>query len=87
MTRFVTWLARTSGPYPADAARADLAALRNERLFRLMRDYAAAAVAGGTTDFRVRRQYGQALIELKDKGAVPALVSLLDKPDQASAES
>ncbi len=55
--------------YPADHANADLAALRGARLFPLMREYAAAAIGSGTTDFTVRRQYGQALIELKDFAA------------------
>lgn len=54
-----------SGAYPDAAARQDLKALRNERQFRLMREYAKAAIAAGTTDATVRRQYGQALIELK----------------------
>ena len=55
--------------YPADHANADLAALRGARCSRWMREYAAAAIRSGTTDFTVRRQYGQALIELKDFAA------------------
>ena len=43
--------------------------LRNERQFRLMRDYAAAVIESGTSDFEVRRQYGQVLIELKEVDA------------------
>lgn len=54
------------GPYPADAANRDLKLLRGHRRFGLMADYAAAVLASGTHDFTVRRQFGQALIELKD---------------------
>ena len=53
-------------PYPDDAAKADLKVLRNKRQFRLLREYAEAVIGSGTSDFTVRRQYGQALIELKD---------------------
>ena len=63
--------------YPADHANADLAALRSARLFPLMREYAAAAIGSGTTDFTVRRQYGQALIELKDFDAAVRVLSEL----------
>jgi endonuclease G len=65
----VAHLGRHDEPYPADAARADLKVLRNERQFLLMGNYAAAVIKSGTADFEVRRQYGQALIELKDVDA------------------
>ena len=57
-------LAAQRTPYSTPHARRDLGALRNQRLFALMRQYAEAVIASGTTDFRIRRQYGQALIEL-----------------------
>ena len=51
-------------PYPDTPAQRDLGILRKKRQFTLMREYAAAALRTGTTDFNVRRQYAQALIEL-----------------------
>jgi subtilisin family serine protease len=63
---FARHTARRGSPYPADRAAVDLEGLRAERQFLLMRRYAAAAVGSGTTDFAVRRQLAQALIELKD---------------------
>lgn len=53
-------------PYPHAARHAnrDLDTLRRKRQFTLMRRYAEAALRSGTSDARVRRQYGQALIEL-----------------------
>jgi endonuclease G len=51
-------------PYPPDAANADLAVLRNERQFKLMKRYGEAVLASKTKDEKVRRQYAQALIEL-----------------------
>jgi endonuclease G len=75
----VAALARHPGanahPYPAPHARADLATLRSYRQFSLMRRYAERVLAAGSTDFRVRRQYGQALIELSD---FPAAVRTLE---------
>ena len=52
-------------PYPVGNGRADLQCLREGRLFVLMRRYAEAVIAAGMPDFEVRRQYAQALIELK----------------------
>jgi subtilisin family serine protease len=50
-------------PYAAQHARVDLATLRKKRQFKSMLAYARAVIASGTDDLRVRRQYGQALIE------------------------
>jgi endonuclease G len=76
------------GAYPAAAARKDLKALRSERQFRLMREYAEAVIAVGTiddtgasdgrTDATVRRQYGQALIELKHFDQAIDVLAALD---------
>jgi endonuclease G len=56
---------RASGaPYATQFARRDLAKLRAYRQFSLMRRYAESVLGSGNSDFRVRRQYGQALIEL-----------------------
>jgi subtilisin family serine protease len=52
--------------YGTQHANTDLAALRKKRQFLLMRRYASAVIDSGATDFKVRRQYAQALIELKD---------------------
>ena len=61
-------------PYSVAHARRDLGELRNQRQFALMRRYAEAALESGIADFRVRRQYAQALIELGDfSDAVPVL--------------
>jgi subtilisin family serine protease len=54
------------GPPAPDGARAALKKLRRKRQFLLMRRYAGAAIAKGTRDFEIRRQYSQALIELKE---------------------
>jgi subtilisin family serine protease len=63
---FSDYVKKRSDPYVAQHANADLAALRKKKQFLLMRSYASAALTAGTTDFKVRRQYAQALIELKD---------------------
>jgi subtilisin family serine protease len=63
--RFERHVSRRTAPYPAESAKNDLTLLRAAHQFVLMRRYAAAAIASGTTDFTVRRQYAQALIELK----------------------
>src|SRR3954468_7564135 len=62
--RFERHLPERATPYPAASAGADLACLRAVRQFVQMRRYADAAIASGTTDFKVRRQFAQALIEL-----------------------
>ncbi|MGD9528935.1 MAG: S8 family serine peptidase [Dehalococcoidia bacterium] len=62
---FGAHVARRDGAYPAEYSQRDLKTLRDMRQFVLMRDYAAAAIAWGSKDHTVRRQYGQALIELK----------------------
>lgn len=62
---FTSHVVRRGAAYPAQAAQRDLSTLRNMRQFVLMRDYAAAATACGSEDHTVHRQYGQALIELK----------------------
>jgi endonuclease G len=50
--------------HAAQYANRDLTALRKKRQFVLMRRYAEAAIASGTDNMRVKRQYGQALIEV-----------------------
>ncbi len=75
--------ASTAG-YKAAHAKADLGALRKKRQFRLMQRYGAAAIDAGTTDFQVRRQYAQALIELKDFTKANAVLTALAK-DAAEA--
>jgi len=57
-------LPQRATPYPAASAGADLRCLQAARQFVLMRRYAAAMIASGTTDFEVRRRFAQALIEL-----------------------
>jgi endonuclease G len=57
-------VAARSAPYDSAVAEADLDTLRSKGQFSLMRDYAAAVVQSGSGDFRLRRQLGQALIEL-----------------------
>jgi hypothetical protein len=51
-------------PYPQPDTKRDMDKLRSKRLFTLMRQYAEAALQSGATYHRLRRQYGQALIEL-----------------------
>jgi subtilisin family serine protease len=84
----VATLARylSSGPdaYRAQAANADLSVLRKKRQFLLMRNYASAVIASGTTDFTVRRQYAQALIELKAFGEARKTLSALVKDTTAA---
>ena len=53
-----------STPYDAAATKMDLDALRRKRQFLLIRDYASAVLRLSPDNFRVRRQLGQALIEL-----------------------
>jgi subtilisin family serine protease len=53
-----------STPYDTDATKTDLDALRKKRQFLLIRDYASAVLRLSPDNFRVRRQLGQALIEL-----------------------
>lgn len=75
---------RRTTPYPAGSARTDLGLLRAERQFLLMRRYAAAVVGSGTTDFTVRRQWAQALIELKELDeAVDVLAALIEETTTA----
>ena len=89
----VTHVDRHDGPYPYpdDTAAADLEMLRNERQFRLMRDYAEAVIESGTSDFTVRRQYGQVLIELKEVdaavGVLRALVAATPKGHKENYEA
>jgi endonuclease G len=70
--------------YPSGPANRDLGLLRAKRQFTLMRPYAEAVRASGTDDFKVRRQYGQALIELGAYGA--ALKMLRDIIGDAPAK-
>ncbi len=61
---FSRHMAERSTPYDARATKTDLDALRKKRQFLLIRDYASAVLRLSPDDFRVRRQLGQALIEL-----------------------
>lgn len=74
-------------PYGDQHANVDLAALRKKRQFLLMRRYASAVIASGTTDFKVRRQYAQSLIELKEfDTAVSVLTPLIKETSEAAHE-
>ena len=75
---FTRHAAQRTLPYPTKNAVADLRVLRGERQFLLMRRYAAAAVGSGTTHFTVRRQYAQALIELKELTEAVEVLKPLD---------
>lgn len=84
LSSFSDHIAHRPSPYPAGSARADLKALRRKRQFLLMRRYATAALRSGTEDFQVRRQYAQALIELKDfEPAASVLTRLIDEATAA----
>jgi subtilisin family serine protease len=84
---FSDHLKKRSDPYPASHANADLGVLRKKRQFLLMRSYASAALASGTADFKARRQYAQALIELKDfKQAEDVLLPLIEEATKAKDE-
>jgi subtilisin family serine protease len=81
---FSDHLKKRSDPYAAKHANADLGALRKKRQFLLMRRYASAVLTSGATDFQVRRQYAQALIELKDfKRAEEVLLPLAEEATKA----
>ena len=72
-------------PYGDQHANTDLATLRKKRQFLLMRRYASAVVDSGTIDFKVRRQYAQALIELKDfDAAMSVLTPLIEETTRAA---
>ena len=62
---FVAHVEARDEPYPAKEASDDLKLLRARRQFVLMSRYAEAAIREGSTDHTVRRQFAQALIELK----------------------
>ena len=81
-------LKKRSDPYPTSHANADLSVLRKKRQFLLMRRYASGVLTSGTTDFETRRQYAQALIELKDfKQAEEVLLPMAAaKPNDNEAE-
>ena len=74
-------------PYPAKHAINDLKALRNQRQFKLMRQYGDAVISSGTQDEEVRRQYAQALIEqgVFDK-ALEVLNSIIADPKSRPRE-
>jgi subtilisin family serine protease len=78
LTCLTDHIAHRGYPYPQNHARTDLKALRRKRQFLLMRRYAEAALKSGTQDFQVRRQYAQALIELKNfERAIEVLTGLV----------
>jgi len=77
---FVDHVGVRGEPYPAEAATTDLKVLRARRQFVLMSRYADAAIRAGSSDHTVRRQYGQALIELKQFGkAIDVLQHVADE--------
>jgi subtilisin family serine protease len=79
--RFSDHVKKRSDPYAAKHVNADLDTLKQQRQFLLMRRYASAA---GVTDFKARRLYAQALIELKDsKRAEDVLLSLVEETTKA----
>jgi len=79
--RFSDHVKKRSDPYAATHVNADLDALKQKRQFLLMRKYASAA---GATDFKARRLYAQALIELKDfKRAEDVLLPLVGETSKA----
>ncbi len=74
--------------YPTEDARRDLGVLRDYRHFSMMRRYAAAVLAAGSTDFRVRRQDAQAAIELGDfVSAVSTLEQIVAEAPRTDEES
>lgn len=78
---FADHVKKRSDPYAATHVNADLDALKQKRQFLLMRKYASAA---GATDFKARRLYAQALIELKDfKRAEDVLLPLVEETTKA----
>jgi endonuclease G len=80
-------LAHRQSAYPEHHAFNDLKRLRQEREFGLMRRYAAAVVASGTRQDRVRRMYGQALIETgRYDRALEVLQSIIDEPGSSREE-
>ena len=87
VTAFAAHIAVREHPYPATEAGNDLDGLRRTRQFVLMRDYAKAAIDGGSKDPKVRRQYGQALIELKRFGdAIKELLRVVATTEPAHRE-
>lgn len=84
---FVAHAARRGEPYPAERARKDLTALRQERAFELLCRHAEAAIAGGTQDASVRRLYAQGLIELQRfEQALAVLEAIIGDPHTSTAE-
>jgi subtilisin family serine protease len=74
-------------PYPAQHANTDLAVLRRERQFQLMRRYGLAVIASGTRDEQVRRQYAQSLIEQRAfDQALEVLGSIVGDPNSDQGE-
>jgi subtilisin family serine protease len=74
-------------PYPAEHANTDLAVLRRERQFKLMRRYGDAVLGSGTQDEQVRRQYAQSLIEQRAfDQALEVLGSIVGDPNSAQVE-
>jgi len=73
--------------YPPQHASNDLQGLRQEREFELMRRYAEAVIASGTRQSKVRRLFGQALIETGQYDrALEVLQSIIDEPDTSQGE-
>ena len=66
-----------STSYDAAATKMDLDALRRKRQFLLIRDYASAVLRLSPDNFRVRRQLGQALIELGELDRAEAVLRQL----------
>lgn len=80
-------LATRPYPYPPKHAIADLQKLRQEREFKLMVRYAERVIASGTREDKVRRLYGQALIETGQYDhALKVLQSIIDDPESSKSE-
>ncbi len=87
INRFTTHIEKRAYPYPEKHANNDLAALRSDRQFRLMRSYGAAVIASGTHNEKVRRQYAQALIEQREfEEALKVLNSIVEDPTSKPSE-
>src|SRR5262245_32040555 len=83
---FERHLATRADPYPAASARADLAALRRTRQLMRMRGY-ADAVLTSMDDPQVRRQLGQALIELKEFDRAIRVLTTLESETRSSEDA
>jgi endonuclease G len=83
----VSHLVHRPDVYPSKHASNDLQRLRQEREFELMRRYAEAVIASGARQDKIRRLFGQALIETGQYGrALEVLQSIIDDTDSSDSE-